>query len=361
MLNKIYCGDSLSVLKTFPDKSIDMCITSPPYYGLRDYGVTGQLGMEKTVGEYVDNLVAIFTEVGRVLKDTGSLWVNLGDSYMAHNGTRGNKTKAGSDTLRGNDDLEAVAPKRKCIDNIPAKSLMLVPERFAVAMVDRGWICRNVIVWFKPSCLPESVKDRFTRDFEYLYFFVKKQKYYFERQFEPIKAHSLKRAKGKWNSNHPSIVKTNPDGVHVAEMGSRFVNPNGRNKRSVWEVKDVKLKPDDPFCPGGRGRLAGHSGYYDKDGNCLVDPRGRNKRAVWRINTKPFKGAHFATFPPRLIETPLKATCPKGGIVLDPFMGSGTTALVALEQGKNYVGIELNPEYIKMAEERIAKVQMKMF
>lgn len=216
---------------------------------------------------------------------------------------------------------------------------------FKPAIPSPAWRLRNTIIWHKPSCLPESVKDRFTRDFEYLYFFTKKGKYYFEQQFEPLSPVTIPRMKRGVSGNHKNV------------NGAPGQTPHSLGK----ERRNVKLQPDDPFCPGGRGRLAGHSGYYDKDGNCLVSPRGRNKRSVWRVNTKPFKGAHFATFPPRLIETPLKATCPKGGIVLDPFMGSGTTALVALEQGKNYVGIELNPEYIKMAEERISKVQMKMF
>jgi DNA modification methylase len=297
-LNEIVCGNSLDVLKTFPDESIDCVVTSPPYWGLRDYGVEGyvwdassgcnhewgkekkkvvnlqagnpefkrswreqatsleasqgafcsicgawrgSLGLEPTFDLYVNHLCIIFDQVKRVLKPSGTYWVNLGDSYGSSNGLQ--------------------------------KSLCQIPSRFAIEMSNRGWIVRNKIIWQKPNCIPASVKDRFTMDFEEVFFFVKEKKYWFETQYE-------------------------------SSIGS----PN---------------------------------------------TQGRNKRCVWRISTRPFPEAHFAVYPPELITTPILAGCPPKGVVLDPFSGAGTTALVALQNQRNFVGIELNPEYVKMSNRRI--------
>lgn len=281
LMNKIHKGNALDVLKTFPDKLINMCITSPPYWGLRNYntqpatwndGWRGELGAESNFNQYINHLCDIFDEVKRVLKDDGTCWVNIGDTYNN-------------------------------------KDLSLIPFKFAVEMQNREWIVRNVIIWQKPNATPSSVKDRFTVDFEYLFFFSKNKKYYFEQQLQPIKQSTYNRCKTGCGLN-------------------KGANYQGLNKTNFERLQKRIL-----------------------DGTI----KGRNMRTVWQIATHAYHGAHFATFPPRLIETPIKAGCPKGGIVLEPFIGSGTAAIVAESLDCNWVGIELNSEYIKLAEDRILK------
>lgn len=278
-LNKIYNGNALDVLKTFPDESVDMVITSPPYWALRDYGAEGQLGLESTFQEYINKLCDIFDEVKRVLKKSGSCWVNLGDAYSGSG---------------------------KGVGGIKSKSLLQIPSRFAIEMCNRGWILRNEIIWHKPNAMPSSVNDRFTVDYEKLFFFVKSKKYYFEQQKEQMKTNQVC---GNSTRHH-----------------SRKVSLNTTKQNDFSQ--DLKISKD----------------------------LQRNKRSVWSINTKPFKEKHFATYPEELIITPIKACCPENGIVLDPFMGSGTTAVVARSLGRKYVGIELNPDYIKIAEKRLAQI-----
>ena len=297
--NRVYCGDSLELLKKLPDRVIDCIITSPPYWALRDYGNKKQIGLESDFKDYVNKLCDIFDEAKRVLKDQGTCWINLGDTYY---------TKSGCAFL--NDNLVPIERIKKLGINkansargrglLESKNLTLTPFRFAIEMQKRGWILRNVIIWHKPNCMPSSVKDRFTVDFEYLFFFVKSRKYYFNQQREPHKDASLKRTEYNWDGHR--------------EKGSSF---SGMNIKK------------------------------------MCHPKGRNKRCVWNIPTKSFRGAHFAVYPTRLIEIPIKAGCPKGGVVLDPFMGSGTTGLVAKSFGRNYLGFDLNKEYCKIAEKRI--------
>jgi len=297
--NKIYCGDSLELLKQLPNESIDCIITSPPYWALRDYKTKGQIGLEEDFNDYIRKLCDIFDEAKRVLKNEGTCWVNMGDTYY---------TKSGSSFL--NDKI--VSSKKIKITGInkansirgkgliKSKNLTLIPLRFAIEMQKRGWIIRNVIIWHKPNCMPSSVKDRFTVDFEYLFFFVKNKKYYFNQQREPHKKESIKRAEYGWEGHR--------------EPGSSF---SGMNIKK------------------------------------MCHPNGRNKRCVWKISTKSFKGAHFAVYPPELIEIPIKAGCPRGGIVLDPFIGSGTTAVVCKKLSRNYLGFDINKKYCKIAEKRI--------
>lgn len=306
-VNKIYQGDTLETLRTFPDKCIDMVITSPPYYALRDYGVDGQLGMESTFQEYITKLCDIFDEVKRVLKDDGTCWVNIGDTYD------GNK--------RGIDDSKLSEAAIQSCNNLIKKTqlqnkcLLQIPARFAIEMTNRGWILRNEIIWCKPNVMPSSVKDRFSVDYEKLFFFSKSKKYYFEQQKEPMKTNDI--------------------------------NPPRGSKGVMGQLNSGLRKQD----------LLGRSDY-----TCFNDmyklPKDlmRNMRCVWNINTQPFKGHHFATFPEKLVETPIKAGTKKGGIVLDIFMGSGTTGVVAKKLGRNYIGIELNEKYVEMAERRISKV-----
>jgi DNA modification methylase len=309
-INKIYQGNALKVLKTFPDESIHCCVTSPPYWGLRDYGVEGQIGLESSPEEYVTKMVEVFREVKRVLRKDGTLWLNLGDSYASG----GMSNPSSKSTLGGGKDLGAAGYSitRKIPNGLKPKDLVGIPWMVAFALRADGWYLRQDIIWHKPNCMPESVKDRCTKAHEYIFLLSKSRKYYYDHEVikEPVKEISIRRAEYGWNCDRPSTknASMNGEGIHTKKMGTRFVNPDGRNKRSVWTV-----------------------------------------------TTKPFKEAHFATFPEKLIEPCILAGCPEGGIVLDPFMGSGTTAVVALKHNRNYIGIELNPEYIKIAEKRISE------
>lgn len=301
-------NDALTALKTLDSESVDLVVTSPPYYGLRNYGVENQLGLEKTPQEYINKLMGIFIECKRVLKKTGSLWVNIGDTYSGSGGAGGDYNKGG---------LKEGQPRykqAKQITTISPKSLIGIPERFVIAMTDAGgWVRRNTVVWYKPNCMPSSAKDRFTNDFEYFYFFTKSQKYYFETQYEPLSFESIKRFKRGISSKHKWI-----DGAE------------GQTKHSMSQSRQ-----------------------HDKNREHPQKDIGRLKRCVWSITTQPFKGAHFAVFPEKLIETPIKSCCPLNGFVLDPFCGSGTTLLVAKKLGRRGIGIELNPEYIEIAKTRL--------
>ena len=304
-LNIIYQGDSLEVLKTLPDENIDCCVTSPPYWGLRNYGVDSQLGLEKTPEEYVAKMVEVFREVKRILKKEGTLWLNLGDSYA---GNRENATGSAT-AVCGNTKLDICAKFNKVVNGLKPKNLVGIPWRTAFALQADGWYLRQDIIWAKPNPMPESVTDRCTKAHEYIFLLAKSQKYYFDN--EKIRETCI-----SGNGKEQGIAK-----------GKRF---------------------------GGQGNAKGSvSGFGER--MLKNNPNGRNKRSVWTIPTKPYKGAHFATFPEALITPCILAGCPRGGIVLDPFMGSGTTCAVAKRLERNYIGIELNPAYIKLAEERIAK------
>lgn len=316
VLNKIYTGHVLEILKTLPDSSVNMCITSPPYWGLRDYktapvkwqdGWLGELGTEPDFNAYINHLCDIFDDVKRILKDDGTCWVNIGDTYggCSLNSSYGVKAKGETSFLKDVGHLQKVAHTRGKY----SKSLLLIPFRFALEMMNRGWTVRNVIIWQKPNATPQSAKDRFTVDFEYLFFFSKNKKYYFERQLEPIKQSTYDRCKSVCGLN-------------------KGANYQGLNKTNFECLQKRMLS----------GEIS-----------------GRNKRTVWSIATHAYHGAHFAVFPPALVETPIKSGCPEGGIVLDPFIGSGTTAVVANRLNRKWIGIELNPEYAKLAEERISQ------
>jgi len=517
--NKIIQGSALEILKTLPEKSINMCMTSPPYWALRDYGsdvetiwdgdencehnfemvekkdpmdggghgdrdsknsITatwemkktksgfcnkcgawkGQLGLETTFDLYIKHLCDIFDEVKRVLRDDGTCFVNLGDTY------------GGTGTGQVNMKEMFAFDKPTAKSKLPSKCLIMIPMRFAIEMVNRGWILRNVIIWHKRNCMPSSVKDRFTVDFEYLFFFSKKKKYYFETQYEPLAESSLKDNRlGKGLVSHKkgkSIMPNSQYAIKGACIGTRLpysVQPrdkefikyrklpnlkefskyiNDRRKLQGVTIDEIesRLKSQAPHHWFNGESFPSVEDYkwlkevlsfgdkYDKQMTEVFKKSsekrnaieyGRNKRTVWTINPKPFKESHFAVYPEELCETPIKAGCPKevcvkcgnpkilfqerenemikleansdrnnpkglykkiggqyqkelyknpiinkghkptcscnvkftSGIVLDPFFGAGTTGLVALKQNKKFVGIELNPEYIKIAEARI--------
>lgn len=435
--NKIYNGHAIDVLRTFPSESIDCVITSPPYWGLRNYGddastiwdgnprcdhqwgaykrpgITGgtnnninkskgkanssivesseqsfcihcgawrgMLGLEPFVSLYIKHLADIFDEVYRVLKPSGTCWINLGDTYYSISGgmyLNDNISTADKNIQRGVSNANALRKNRE----FQQKCLTMVPSRFAIEMIDRGWILRNEIIWWKPNVLPTSTTDRFTVDFEKFYFFTKSQKYFFDQQFESYAPGS--------------------------NMAWRKSMGFGRYYRTD--------APEDPDAE------------LEDDRQSFYNPKGRNMRTVWHVSTKPFPEAHFATYPLNLVRIPLIAGCPEfvcpkcgqprykeyktiktdmdepyhdeivstdkvtverieltsamlkikefdhydeckcgeqfvPGIVLDPFMGSGTTALAAKKSGRDYVGIEINPEYIKISDKRLDDKQLALF
>jgi DNA modification methylase len=304
-MNKIFNESCLNVPQRIAPKSINTIVTSPPYYGLRDYGVVGQIGLEQTPQEYVDKLVSVFRACHEVLRDDGTLWLNLGDSYCG-TGDKGNyRYPKYKDGRNG----QGVSVSKK-IDGLKSKDLIGIPWRVAFALQSDGWYLRQDIIWHKPNPMPESVKDRCTKAHEYIFLLSKKPKYYFDSEAikEPVLESSKKRAETGWKPTKLNISISGPQNETFEKMGSRW-------------VKDKK-----------------------------------NKRDVWTITTKSCKEAHFATFPPELIRPCILAGCPKGGLVLDPFLGAGTTAMVAKQEGRQYVGFELNPAYIEIAERRIASV-----
>lgn len=367
-LNRIHNTDALSGLKKLPDESIDMVITSPPYWGLRDYGKEthsiwgkdkncshkwettivkkksggsptaqvwnhqkgigqyvsksnkclkcgawkGQLGLEPDFGEYTKHLLSIFDEIKRVLKKDGTCWVNIGDTYGGSGlGISIKGHNKGKNSILPND--MSYLPKSVHIKGRWSKCLLAIPERFALGMIDRGWILRNKIIWHKPNHMPTSVKDRFANSWEYLFFFSKSRKYNFDLDAvrEPHKSESIKRTNRNWNGHREPLSS-------FAQMEiQKMCHPKGKNLGDA-----IKTLSTNDF---------------------------------WIINNQPFKGAHFAVFPEKLIERPIKTTR-KDAIILDPFMGSGTTAVVTKRLGRNFIGFDPNPEYVKIAERRINEI-----
>jgi len=304
---EILHGNCIEQLKTIPKQSVNCCVTSPPYWGLRDYGHRGQLGLEETPEDYVSKMVHVFREVWRVLRDDGTLWLNLGDSYASFR-----DCKATPDTARGSGGGTLISKgnaKNRIVSTfsgtkIKHKDLVGIPWRVAFALQADGWYLRQDIIWHKPNPMPESVRDRCTKAHEYIFLLTKKPNYYFDN--EAIKIQS----KQDWGTRDRTNGKYHNEGTGL--------QPHGGLTKS-----------------------------YEK----------ANKRSVWSVNVKPYKEAHFATYPPKLIEPCILAGCPIGGTVLDPFGGSGTTAQVAIENGRNAILCELNPEYIKLIKKRIAETQ----
>jgi len=465
-LDTIITGDALKILKTLPDDFANCVVCSPPFWSLRayhtepqiwdeppfpcehDWGETihtlqhksgetnpgleayqkekgasdevggqfcskcgawrGELGQEPSFKQYVRHLLTIFDEVYRVLKPTGTCFVELGDTYAS-----GTRDKTGYDPTRSLNSKEGknckgwhIQPNR-LTNELPQKCLCNIPFRFAIGMTENGWIQRNTLIWHKLNCLPQSCKDRFTVDFTYIFFFVKSQKYYFEQQFEPLSSSTIPRMSRAISDNHKWSDGAEGQTVHSLSKP----RPNRKMAGTLY---------------GGDGTgLHEHSGYYDKDGTPRFYLQGRNKRCVWSLPTKSFPGAHYATFNKELITPMILAGCPQfickkcgkirekvvktvggtigqswhdhtndsekgmmgrggipdkgeyqridngytdcgcnagfdSGIVLDPFCGAGTTCVVAKELGRHYVGIELNPDYVAMGEERLMNTVQQM-
>lgn len=317
----ILSGGALEMLKTLPDQSAHCCVTSPPYWGLRNYGVDGQLGLEKTPEEYVERLVGIFREVKRVLRDDGTVWLNLGDSY-AGGGRGGNP----DDSLfrKQATNVGSLVARSPIPANLKPKDLVGIPWRVAFALQADGWWLRSDIIWAKPNPMPESVRDRPTKAHEYIFLLSKSKKYYYDHE-------AIKEASIYGIPNSPQSIAS-PHGQGFTRRAKKSDKQRGHGRR--------------------------HEGFNDRwdqmtrEEQCSV---GRNKRSVWTVATTPFSGSHFAVFPQDLIRPCVLAGCPPGGIVLDPFFGAGTTGLVAKQEGRGYIGIELNPEYAEMAEDRIQR------
>lgn len=303
MRYQIIQGDTIQGMQAIHADSIDCCITSPPYWGLRDYGHEGQLGLEPTPEAYVANMVEVFREVRRVLKPTGTLWLNLGDSYNNTSGfSRASEEYFREGRIGGSADKKSIKHPV-----IKTKDLVGIPWRVAFALQADGWYLRQDIIWHKPNPMPESVTDRCTKAHEYLFLMAKSEKYFYDH--EAIKEPAI----------HAGAVVKNAGGKN-ANMGDFGATRSGFMKPEGVKVAET-----------------------------------RNRRDVWTITTKPFKGAHFAVMPEALVEPCVLAGSRVGGLVLDPFTGSGTTGAVALRHGRNFIGTELNPEYIKIAHERISK------
>jgi len=313
---QLYHGDALETLKQMEDESINCCVTSPPYWGLRDYGVEGQIGLEKTPEEYVSKMVEIFREVKRVLRDDGTLWLNLGDSYAMKFG--GGKGRKSGTTKAAVDEIEK--PPREIPSDLKPKDLVGIPWMVAFALRADGWYLRQDIIWHKPNAMPESVTDRPTRAHEYIFLLSKSPKYYYD--YEAIKEPAA------YDGRKDTLLKGSPK----------------------YE-KDVL-----PGQVGHSMAARGHERWKKNERGEYV----RNKRSVWTVPTKTFPEAHFAVYPPALITPCILAGCPVGGTVLDPFAGSGTTLLVATQHHRKSIGIELNPEYIEIAKRRLNSVQLKL-
>jgi DNA modification methylase len=337
---RILIGDVRQRLRDLPDNSVNCVVTSPPYFGLRDYGHEGQIGLEPTPAEFVAVMVEVFREVRRVLRDDGTLWLNLGDSYAGSWGAQGRehagKHAPNVSALSAN---QVIAAQRKASrtgaipegSGLKPKDLMGIPWRVAFALQADGWWLRQDIVWAKPNPMPESVTDRCTKAHEYLFMLSKSARYHYDAQAikEPM---SLS-----------SVARLSQD-VEAQEGSDRVPGKTNGAMKAVGKIDKQR----------GHGRRhAGFNERWDAMERAEQCSGMRNKRSVWEVATQPFKEAHFATFPPALVEPCILAGCPTGGTVLDPFGGAGTTGLVADRLGRSAVLIELNPEYAEIAEKRI--------
>ena len=298
-ISRLLLGDALEQLRTLPSESVHTCVTSPPYYNLRDYGIAGQIGRETSVEEYLQKLVRVFREVRRVLREDGTLWVNMGDSYATRSGKQ-----PPTNTRNSYGHTEKRTPQ-----GYKYKDLIGVPWQLAFALREDGWYLRQDIVWYKTNAMPESVKDRCTKSHEYIFLLSKSERYYFNAAAirEPV-----------------TSIKGN---ARTFRGGGAYVGGQCYSNSACVESTS--------------------------HGNCENQAGYRNKRDVWPVSTTGFRGAHFAVFPEKLIEPCVVAGCPESGIVLDPFMGSGTTGVVAKRLGREFIGIDLNSEYVEISANRI--------
>lgn len=328
-------GNALDILRTLDDESVHCCVTSPPYYNLRDYGCKGQIGLEATPEEYIQNLVDVFREVRRVLKSDGTLWINIADSYCGSGKGGANYPENAKRYKQGSNRGSVGSYLSKTSSNsCKPKDLIGIPWMLAFALRADGWYLRQDIIWQKPNPMPESVKDRCTKCHEYVFLLSKSRSYYFDNEAikEPCVGFDKSSPRGSKGTMTPNAGRRKGNnrsfrGGGVYTNNRSFDNSADKEKKTVGNV------------PNETGR--------------------RNRRSVWSISTHGFGGAHFATFPPKLIEPCILAGCPTGGVVLDPFAGSGTTGMVAKQNGRNFILIELSPDYVKICEQRCNGVSAK--
>lgn len=311
--HQILVGDCIDMMRTLPAQSVQCCVTSPPYFGLRDYGMADQIGLEQTPAEFIARLVMVFREVRRVLRDDGTVWVNMGDTYASIAGGYAPGGSAGKHDIVSLATRGAVlrGKRRSPPSGLKQKDLMGIPWRLAFALQDDGWYLRQDIIWHKPNPMPESTRDRCTKAHEYLFLLSKSPRYYYDQ--EAIREPAI----GGQTEAAMQFGRNGPSGEHIIP-GQRFAQ-HRPGRPTPTPVTDT-----------------------------------RNKRSVWTVATAGYQGAHFATFPPDLIRPCILAGAPRGGVVLDPFGGAGTTAVVAMQEGRKSILCELNPEYAAMAEQRIA-------
>jgi DNA modification methylase len=307
--NTIIQGDALEVLKQLPDQCVQCCVTSPPYYALRDYGAHGQIGLEKTSQAYIERLVAVFREVRRLLCDTGVLWLNIGDSYTGSG-------KGGSGRYEGEGMTHASGTPSTRLPGVKPKDLMMIPARLALALQEDDWWLRSDVIWHKLNAMPESVGDRPTSAHEHLFLLAKSERYFYD-------ADAIREPAKEWAGAAGTFARSHGKNTLVSVPGQTYASHRDNREDRV--------------------------------------PPGRNKRNVWSIASQPYSGAHFAVMPPKLAEPCILAGSRPGDVVLDPFMGSGTVAMVAKQQGRSYMGIELNPDYIRLAEDRLASVPLSLW
>ena len=326
-MERIILGNAIEVLKELPAESIDCCVTSPPYYQLRDYGITGQIGLEQTVEEYISKLVEVFSEVKRVLKPDGTLWVNIADSYSGSNKGSSNYPDNAKKYKQGT-NKGMLGAKLKAVKSSKPKDLLGVPWLLALALRNDGWYLRQDIIWEKPNCMPESVKDRCTKAHEYIFLLSKSKKYYFDWEAiqEPCVGFDKSAPRGSKTWGHPNSGRRK--GNRKTFRGGGAYTNNASFDNSTDKQNETS-------------------------GNVPNDKGLRRKRSVWSVATKGIKEAHFATFPKKIVEPCVLAGSRKGGTVLDPFAGSGTVGLVAKENERGFVLIELSPEYSKIIKKRI--------
>jgi site-specific DNA-methyltransferase (cytosine-N4-specific) len=334
-MNKVIFGDCRDTMRDLKDQGVrvQMCVTSPPYFGLRDYGHPGQIGLEKTPAEFVAALVEVFDGVRELLADDGVLWLNLGDSYARTGGTD-RKVSESAQVGSTRNTLEQMCDRTTKAQafGLKPKDLIGIPWRVAFALQEAGWYLRQDVIWHKPNPMPESVTDRCTKAHEYLFLLSKSERYYFDQKaiLEPV------------SPNTHARLSQNVQ----AQIGSERANGGAKTNGNM---KAVGRK----FDPG-----AGNKNNPSFDAATAIMPDERNKRSVWTVPTQPYSGAHFATFPPALIEPCILAGSRPGDLVLDPFMGSGTTAQVAQQLGRQWIGCELNTEYAPLQQARTAQTAL---
>lgn len=356
---QLLLGDCIEVMRQLEPGSVQTCVTSPPYWGLRDYNVEGQIGLEATPAEYIAKLVDVFREVRRLLRDDGTLWLNLGDSY-ANDGKHGGKS--GNMHAYLDEGSKTRAGREKRSTGLPPKSLIGIPWRVAFALQDDGWILRQDIIWHKPNPMPESVEDRPTTAHEYIFLLSKKPLYFYDHEAikEPAASADWRRpygSQGAWDLDGRPAEQRH--GGEARSSRNSFKRTGSKREQAIpFQSASFDVCPPlrvvDGLISAGKASKATHRPDRNES---EWETDNRNKRSVWTVTTRPYSDAHFATFPPKLIEPCVLAGSKRGDLVLDPFIGSGTTAAVALKHHRRCIGIDLNPDYLELAHDRIGQTQ----